>query len=292
MGGDANAVLVTGHAGFVGRSLTRLLDAEQRPWVGLSRGSGYDLTRRDTLDTVPDSRWVVHLAGVSGVRESWKAPALFHRINLATTLGALELARERGAAFVFVSSYMYGVPHRLPVDELHPPAWNNPYAASKYVAETLVRTYADNFGLPVTIIRPFNLFGPSQSTEFLVPYVVHQALTGDSIVVDDLSPRRDYLWVGDLGRALKLVLDARDRPSGLYNVGRGESHSVVEVIDAVQEVLGPRIVRCREDARPNEIPDCVCDHSRFSAAFGWQPQVSLREGIRRMTEPDQQRLSG
>lgn len=283
----ARNVLVTGHAGFVGRALTRQLDAAGRPWTGLSRATGHDLSGPIDSGSVPDAGAVVHLAGIAGVVNSWRDPALFHRVNVGTTLSALELARQREAGFILVSSYMYGVPKHLPVDETHPLAWNNPYAASKRVAETLCQTYADNFGVPVTIIRPFNLFGPCQSTEFLIPHVIHQALTDDTIVVGDVTPRRDYLWVDDLGAALMAVLEAPGPVSGIYNVGRGKSHSVAEVIEAVQSALGPRRVHCRDEARANEIPDCVCDYSRFRAAFGWQPQVTLEEGIRRIIEPGQ-----
>lgn len=281
----SNEIIVTGHSGFVGASLTPQLDKSGRRWVGLSRSTGHDLSLAMPPANVPDANLVIHLAGVAGVLNSWRDPALFHRMNVGATLTALEIARERRASFVFVSSYMYGVPKRLPVDETHPLAWNNPYAASKRVAEMLCQTYADNFGMPVVIIRPFNLFGPCQSTEFLIPHVVHQALTGDIIEVDDITPRRDYLWVEDLATALIAVLDAPNRASGTFNVGRGKSHSVAEVTEAVQACLGPRRLRCRDEVRRNEIPDCICDFSRFNATYGWQPQVSLEEGIRRMVEP-------
>ena len=176
-------LLITGHTGFIGRVFTDALDEAGIPWFGASLSTGHDLERPATLADFPDVDWVVHLAGIAGVRRSWDEPALFHRINYSTALTALEAARRQNARFLFVSSYMYGVPERLPVDESHPLAWNNPYSASKRMVETLCQTYVDNFGLPVVILRPFNLFGANQSTEFLVSYVVHQARNSDTISV-------------------------------------------------------------------------------------------------------------
>lgn len=272
-------VLVTGHTGFIGKEFTRILDAGGISWIGASLSSGLNLENVESLADLPPVDWVVHLAGIAGVRRSWQEPALFHRVNVTTALTALETARRRQARFLYVSSYMYGIPEYVPVDELHPLAWNNPYSASKRVVEMLCRTYEDNFSLPVVILRPFNLFGPNQSTEFLVSYVVHQALNSDSITVDDLIPRRDYLWVGDMARALCAVVTHPDAPSGVYNVGSGHSVSVNDVVDAVIKVCGHRRVICRENARPNEIPDCVCDNRKFSEVFGWQPAVSISEGV-------------
>lgn len=273
-------VLVTGHTGFIGRTFTRALDDAGVSWIGASLSTGFNLENVDSLDELPDVDWVVHLAGIAGVRRSWNEPALFHSVNIGTALTALEATRKRKARFLYVSSYMYGIPEYVPVDERHALAWNNPYSASKRMVEMLCQTYKDNFGMPIVILRPFNLFGPQQSTEFLVPYVVHQALNSDTITVDDLAPRRDYLWVGDMARALQAVVTHHNAPNGVYNVGSGHSVSVGDVVDAVVKVCGNRKVVCREDARQNEIPDCVCDNRLFSQAFGWQPTVSVPEGIR------------
>src|SRR6202011_2766469 len=99
-----------------------------------------------------------------------------------------------------VSSYMYGHPERLPIPEDHPLRASNPYSHSKLLAEQITRFYQESFGVPVTIVRPFNLYGPGQSEDFLIPTLIRQALAQDSnaIVVADLTPKRDYIYIDDV----------------------------------------------------------------------------------------------
>ncbi|MBP2233271.1 nucleoside-diphosphate-sugar epimerase [Azospirillum agricola] len=288
-GGEASKpVLVTGASGFVGRALGMGLDAAGIGWIGASRANGFDLEDAAIGTRLPDCRILIHLAGRSGVPESWDRPAAYHRTNTLTTLAALEHARACGAGFVLMSSYMYGVPQRLPIDETHPVDCRNPYAHSKHHSELLCRAYAQDFGVPVTILRPFNIFGPGQGTGQVIPHILAQARNEPVIRVNDLTPRRDYLWIGDLVDALLRVIsapiDVSGRGPAVYNLGSGVSHSVAEIVDAVVSLVGPRRIVCADTARLNEIPDCVCDASRFRQAFGWQAMTDLPVGLRLMLD--------
>jgi len=198
--------LVTGAPGFIGRALCRALRTEGNAIIELSRHDG-DIADPKTLASIEPVEQVFHLAGRTFVPDSWEKPLEFHRTNALGTGNVLEYCRLHGARLTFVSAYLYGLPDRLPVWEQCLPRPNNPYALSKYIAEQLCEFYAAYHGVHVTVMRPFNLFGPGQKEHFLIPHIVNQVRLRQAIHVKDLEPRRDYLYVDDLVDALMRTLD-------------------------------------------------------------------------------------
>jgi nucleoside-diphosphate-sugar epimerase len=150
--------------------------------------------------------------------------------------------------------------------------------------ESLGEFYAAKFGLPVTVLRPFNIFGPGQRPDFLIPAIVRQALDPavDTIEVADLEPRSDYLYLDDLVRAILATLSASPAYA-VYNLGSGQSYSVEEVIQAVQSAAGSaKPFRSRGQRRPGEVMDTVADITRARSELGWEPLVPFADGIRRV----------
>jgi nucleoside-diphosphate-sugar epimerase len=269
-------VLVTGAAGFVGRALVPVLEREGYSVRAHTRGDG-DLA--SGLDAEPAS-CVVHLAGRTFVPESWENPLACYRDNTLATAGVLEYCRRTGARLVHLSSYVYGVPERLPITESHRRQPFNPYALSKILAEDLIAFHEARFGLRATVIRPFNLYGPGQDGRFLIPSIARQMADPacERITVQDLRPRRDYLHVDDLVRLIAMAIRA-DLP-GIYNAGTGASVSVGDVIDEMAAAAGAaKPVHVTGEARPGDVQDVVADATRAAQAFDWRPQVSLRQGL-------------
>jgi len=225
---------------------------------------------------------IVHLAGRAGVMESWQSPLATYCANIVPTATVLDSGRRHNAHVIFVSSYLYGMPQHLPINEEHPIAPANPYARSKHFAEELCRAYAEDFGLNVTVLRLFNIFGPGQPDSQVVPHIVNQAINGETISVADMAPRRDYLWVDDFVDALVCTIDTPGTGFNVFNVGYGRSHSVGELIDLVAEIAGPIKSIDRAEHRQGEIPDCVCDNTKFRKFYDWHPKVDLRTGLERM----------
>lgn len=278
------SVLITGHTGFIGNSVCELLSERDVAWQGASRSTGVDLEKPAALDTLPQADVVLHLAGRIGVTQSWEYPEGFYRTNFLSTLNALEYARKHGARMIFVSTYMYGAPQYLPIDEVHSVACNTPYTRAKRAAEILCEDYANDYGVESTVLRVFNTYGPEQTYSSLIHHVVESALKGDTITVNDLAPKRDYLWLNDLARAIVSVVEQAPGKHSVFNVGYGQSHSVQEVINTTMSIVGPRKVTSQGIVRPNEISDCVCDNTRFSTTFNWKPTVSLHDGIAKLVE--------
>jgi len=278
----SDRVLVTGATGFIGRSVTARLTSDGVAFTGLGSADG-DVADRATLGRLKGGKYarVVHLAGRSFVPDSWTDTAGFMRTNVGGTESVLEFCRESGAALVFVSGYVYGSSKRQPIREDTPPNPNNPYARSKYLAENSCRSCHERHGVPVTVLRPFNVYGPGQGPRFLVPSILRQVRDGSAIEVHDLAPRRDWVYVDDVAAA---IVAAARGPRGfeVYNIGSGASTSVEELIRRIQAVCGTALpVRVIGRPRDNEIADTVADIAKARRELGWSPATALDEGLRR-----------
>ncbi|MDA3788855.1 MAG: SDR family oxidoreductase [Desulfobacula sp.] len=283
-------VLTTGHKGFIGsRLVAALQQCEGVEIIWMDRMKGGDLLDFDSMASLSDVDIIVHLAGSVGVMKSWNNPHKTYANNIVPTLNILEFARVRKASVIFMSSYVYGKPSYLPIDEAHPTDCSNPYAKSKRQAEMLCEAYSQDFGVPVVILRPFNIYGPGQKRESLIPHILQQAMNTNRIEVMDLRPKRDYLYIDDLTNALLKVICSERKllDSEIYNLGFGQSYSVQNVIDITVKLMDKKIsVHSVEELRPNEILDCYSNSKKFSEQFNWKPQTNLMKGIAKLLETE------
>jgi GDP-4-dehydro-6-deoxy-D-mannose reductase len=284
-------VLLTGGTGFVGRRLLQCLKAN---------GVEIYAPGRDALDVAtgvfPDLAVdvVIHLAARTFVPDSWVHPADFYRVNAQGTVNVLDYCRRTQAQLIYISGYCYGVPKSLPVSEsasVHP---NNAYAFSKNAAEEACRFFFGFFGTPVSILRPFNIYGPGQSSHFLIPRIVEQAVDPaiPEIVVEDDTPRRDYVHVDDVIAAIRSLLK-NPRPGATFNVGSGESYSVaqlVKIVCAAANVDKPIV--SRGNRRVHDIPDVIADITAIRNAIGWSPSINLVDGLRSVVAHQRNHASG
>jgi len=273
-------ILVTGASGFIGKSLIGKLCSSGYDVIGIDLNEG-DITVENTL--IPYLRknisHVIHLAGKTFVPESWKEPFDFYRINVMGTVNVLEFCRRTGASFTFISSYLYGQPDYLPVDEKHPVKSYNPYSNSKLLAEEACRFYEEAFGQKVVILRPFNVFGPDQPSRFLIPEIIKMVLDPSVLQIEviDLRPKRDYIFIDDLVTAF---MKSINKSSGTYNIGSGISFSVEEIIQSVMKLTGikkPYISKGSE--RQNEIFDLYADNTKAFRELRWKPETSFENGL-------------
>ena len=274
-------ILITGASGFIGRHLSERLSRDGTDFAILDRSQG-DIGEAATWANAPPCGAVVHLAGRSFVPDSWTDPAGFLRTNLCGTAQALEYCRRHGARLVFISTYLYGRQARLPVSESASLEATNPYALSKKLGEEACAFFARVYGLDVSVLRLFNVYGPGQPGHFLIPEIVAQVIGGKEISLKDLAPRRDYVAVADVVDA---ILRAASGPAGLgvFNIGSGVSHSVGEVVALIQELAGTALpVRDAGERRPEEVMDAVADNTAARRDLGWEPRFDLRAGLAAM----------
>lgn len=273
-------ILVTGADGFIGRRLVLRLESLGYTVFQHSIASGDITTAR--FD-VQDIGHVFHLAALTYVPASWENPAEFYRVNVMGTENVLEFCRKNGAGLTFPSTYVYGPPQTVPISEDHPINPNTPYNHSKVLCESLCAFYSKAFGLNITVLRPFNIFGAGQSPQFLIPTIIMQVLDPNAkeVVVKDLVPKRDYLYVDDLIGAMCLTIGA----SGyhVYNVASGTSMSVEDVITSVQKISGIKKPYSSQSLpRINEVDDILADITHITTELGWEPQFSWEEAVSKM----------
>ena len=281
-------ILVTGASGFVGRHLIPPLESLGHTVRRFSTRDG-DIARAPlSFDHISH---VFHLAARVFVPESWSDPRPFYEVNVLGTANVLEFCRRSKASITLMSSYVYGTPQRLPINEDHPLDPFNPYCQTKILAEQIVNFYQKAFQVPATIIRPFNLYGPGQDARFLIPSLVRQAIddTKDTIELGDLRPKRDYLCIADLVDLMIAAFQLGAR--GTYNAGCGRSVSVADMAGMVVRAAGTgkRIVSSGA-ARPGEVMDVVAGIAKAKRELNWAPRVGLEEGISRLVEESRGRV--
>jgi NAD dependent epimerase/dehydratase len=306
---QGKTVLVTGADGFIGSHLTERLvttGANVRAFcVYNSQGSWGWLDRAPTavrqaldirLGDIRDARFVdetsqgvdviLHLAALIAIPYSYSAPQSYVDTNVTGTLNVLEAARRHGVGRVVhtSTSEVYGTPETTPITEAHPLNAQSPYAATKVAADQLALSYHRSFGLPVTVLRPFNTYGPRQSTRAVLPTILTQLLAGKrEIELGSLSPRRDLTYVGDTVAGFVKAATAPGIAGETIQLGTGTAVSVGEMVETACQALGVEAT-VREDARrirpeASEVQVLLSDPAKAAARLGWQPRVPLREGL-------------
>ncbi len=273
-------ISVTGINGFVGTALKNLL--ADYPEIELVQQPHFSdsLDDMDTLlQTTKECNVIVHLAAKTFVPDSFSNPYFYYRNNINSALSIIELCRIKKIRLVYLSSYVYGQPQYMPIDEKHPVADFNPYAHSKIIGEQLCERYAKYFGLRYTVLRPFNIYGKNQPLHFVTAKIMKMSKEG-SIQLEDPRPRRDYINVEDVAAGIvKVILN--DHFNGeIFNLCSGRSLSIQEIVDAAVSLQPGHVpVAYSGIQRPHEILDIIGDNSRANEVLQWKPAHNLIEDI-------------
>ncbi len=304
-------VTVTGAGGFIGSHLTELLvrrGARVRAVVHYNsrddRGHLEALPDdvRDALEVraidvadpfavaevVAGAAAVFHLAALIGIPYSYVAPASYVETNVRGTLNVLEAARRHGTGCVVhtSTSEVYGTARYTPIDEEHPIQAQSPYSASKAGADHLALSYHRSFGVPVTVLRPFNTYGPRQSARAVIPTIVSQVECGAGEVrLGHLGPVRDFTFVSDTARAFLAVAEADAAVGAVWNAGSGRGITIADLAQRIFTRMGrtARIVSDDARVRPerSEVHELIAACDRLHALTGWQPETGLDAGLDR-----------
>jgi NDP-hexose 4,6-dehydratase len=240
-------------------------------------------------ELVEGAETVYHLAALGSVPYSYSAPRSFVDTNTIGTLHVLEAVRAGGAGrLVHTStSETYGTARTVPISESHPLQAQSPYAATKVAADKLVESYCLSFGLPAVTLRPFNTFGPRQSTRAVIPQIITQLAAGArQIKLGALNPTRDFCYVTDTASAfVELGAAPASAVVGeLFNCGPGDDISIGQLAEDIAALMGIEadIVEDAQRLRPkdSEVMRLVCDASKLRERTGWQPLYTRNDGLR------------
>lgn len=302
-------ILITGGAGFIGSHLTDRIIAgggHVRVLDNLSTGklenlpadkNSFEFIRGDiqewktVSDCVRDMDAVVHLAAVASVQASIDLPMETHRSNFDGTLNLLEASRIHGVKRLLYASSaaVYGDTAAIPVSEETAPNPLSPYAVDKLSGEYYLRYYFNKFGLPATVFRFFNIYGPRQDPTS--PYSGVISIFTDRLkrnrpvtLFGDGLQTRDFVYVSDLVDLLARAVRGQEGVGGIFNVGTGKRYSLLQLLSHLEEISGMKIERHHEPARLGDIQDSCADVSRLNQVFGSTPATPFDQGLKKLLE--------
>ena len=265
--------IVTGSNGFLGKELFKQIKKTNLKAFFLSSSDG-DILNKNFWQKLPKAKNLVHLASKTNVSLSWENINTFLATNLLGTQFALDWCTKNKCKFIFASSCGCKT-NNINYEQF---SYSNPYILSKSFSENLVRFYVENFDLDAVIFRIFNVYGRNQNKNFLIPKIVHQIKTDRVINVENLSPKRDFINVKDVARAL-IKTHTLEKGYRLLDLGTEKEYSVGEVIQLAQDVAGTKLNVIESNIiRKNEILKVKADIKETKSSLNWSPCVEFKEG--------------
>lgn len=302
-------VVITGADGFIGSHLTEALVAEGcavKAFVYYNSFNSWgwlDTLPRDVLDQIEvfagdirdpngvrtalaDTDIAFHLAALIGIPFSYHSPDSYVDTNVKGTLNVLQAARDLELERVVVTSTseVYGTARYVPIDEQHPRQGQSPYSATKIGADAIADSFYRSFDLPVVIARPFNTYGPRQSTRAIIPTIVTQLLAGcTELQLGSTTPTRDLNFVTDTAAGFIALADSAAAIGRDVNICTGKEIAVGDLAELIIGLLGSSATIVSDDVRlrpgMSEVERLLGDNTLVGQLTGWEPKVTLREGL-------------
>lgn len=301
-------VLVTGAGGFIASHLVERLvgeGAHVRAFVRYNSRNDYGMLKLISSDVfskfeimqgdlrdneavrnaVKGVDTVFHLGALIAIPYSYVNPREVIDVNIMGTLNVLMAARDFGTRRVVhtSTSEVYGTAQYVPIDEKHPLQGQSPYSASKIGADRIAESFYRSFEVPVVTLRPFNTYGPRQSARAVIPTIITQALTRDEVKLGSLDPSRDFTFVHDTANGFLKVAEADNVLGEEVNLGNDNTIRIGDLANKIFEIIGktPKVTLDAQRVRPNksEVMKLWASNQKAKSLIGWEPRVSLDEGL-------------
>ena len=303
-----NKVLVTGADGFIGSHLTEALLAEgcevralaqynsfnNWGWLEDVHHPGLEVVTGDVRDPnfcrhiVRGVDTVFHLAALIAIPYSYVAPDSYVDTNVKGTLNICQAVRDEGVGRLLVTSTseVYGTARYVPIDEKHPKQPQSPYSASKIGADAIALSFHNAFETPVTVVRPFNTYGPRQSARAIIPTIITQIASGErEIKVGDLTPTRDFNYVADTAAGFIALAKCREAIGKEINIATGKEVSMADTLQTIARLMDAdvRWMTDPQRLRPagSEVFRLLGDNTLITSLTDWRPRNTLEEGLRK-----------
>lgn len=302
-------VLVTGADGFIGSHLTESLlekgyDVKAFVYYNSFNNWGWlDTLPKEKLDAIDifsgdirdpngvreamkDVDMVFHLAALIAIPFSYHSPDSYVDTNIKGTLNVLQAARSLNTERILVTSTseVYGTAQYVPIDEKHPYQGQSPYSATKIGADRLAESFYRSFGLPVSIVRPFNTFGPRQSARAVIPTIITQLLSGkDEIKLGSLSPTRDFNYVKDTAAGFIAIAESGKTIGEEINIATQQEISIGDLANEIISQINPsaKIICDEQRLRPekSEVNRLLGSNAKIKELTDWKQQYTFEQGI-------------
>jgi NAD dependent epimerase/dehydratase len=301
-------ILVTGADGFIGSHLTEMLAKQGHRIKALSQYNSFNhwgwLEEVDCLDQIEvlngdvrDPHYckhitkgidvIYHLAALIAIPYSYVAPDSYVDTNIKGTLNICQAALDNQVQRVIhtSTSEVYGTARYVPIDEKHPMQPQSPYSASKIAADAMAMSFYNAFGLPLTIARPFNTYGPRQSARAVIPTIITQIAGGKKqIQLGDVSPTRDFNYVEDTCRGFIALAESDKTLGEAVNIGSNSEISVGDTLNIIKNIMNSDVEFIVDDQRlrpeKSEVNRLWCDNAKIKALTGFESKIDITEGLR------------
>lgn len=301
-------VLVTGADGFIGSHLTELLlekgykvralayynSFNDWGWLeDIPADPNLEIVSGDIRDQnfvkgiIKDTDIVFHLAALIAIPYSYVAPDSYVDTNIKGTLNVCQAARELGQIRVLITSTseVYGTAQYVPIDEMHPKQPQSPYSATKIAADALAMSFYNAFELPVTIVRPFNTYGPRQSARAVIPTIITQIAKGvKQIKLGDLTPTRDFNYVKDTCSGFLAIADCDKTIGKEVNIASNSEISMAEIFEKIKKIMMSDVISQSDDQRirpqKSEVFRLFGDNRLITSLTDWRSQYTIEEGLK------------
>jgi NAD dependent epimerase/dehydratase len=304
-------VLVTGSDGFIGSHLTEALvraghdvraftlynSFGTRGWLDRCASDvcgKFEIISGDVRDpfgvkeSMKGCDAVMHLAALIGIPYSYQSPSSYVETNISGTLNVVQAARDLGLQRVIhtSTSEVYGSARFVPITEEHPLQGQSPYSASKIGADHIAMSYFLSFGTPVTVVRPFNTYGPRQSARAVIPTIISQIASGNRRVkIGALGPTRDFNFVGDTVAGFMAALNCDSVNGETINIGSSYEISIRDTAKLIAELMNAEVAWVEDEQRlrpkNSEVERLWAENSKALQLMGWQPEYAGLKGLRR-----------
>jgi dTDP-glucose 4,6-dehydratase len=306
-------ILVTGSDGFIGSHLVEELvkqGHEVRAFVfynsfnswgwldscDIAVKGKFEIFQGDIRDpngvreAIKDCDIVIHLAALIAIPFSYHSPDTYVSTNIAGTLNVLQAARDYGVKVIHTStSEVYGTAEFVPITENHPLKGQSPYSATKIAADQLAYSFYTSFDLPVTIIRPFNTYGPRQSSRAVIPTIISQLASGkQNINLGSVHPTRDFNYVEDTVRGFIAAIHVSEAYGEVINIGSNFEISIADTVEMISSIMGVKVDIITDDLRirpdKSEVERLWADNRKAKKLLNWEPSYAGLDGLKRGLE--------
>ena len=298
-------ILVTGGAGFIGSEVVSQLikkNAMVTVLDNFSSGKKQYLPKKKNLKiikgditdekvisrAVKDQEFVIHLAALPFIPDSFYYPADFFNVNTTGSVNLLwkSIQSKTVTRFVHIStSEVYGTAQHTPMDENHPTAPHSTYAVSKLAGDRVAFTLHKENGFPIVIIRPFNSYGPQYTQPYIIPEIMNQLLIGNKeLMLGNIDATRDFTYVSDTANAIIRSLDSKKAIGEIINVGSGNEISIRDLAFKIFKIAKKKI-KIRHDEsreRPYDVNRLICNNKKASKLLGWKPKINMDQGLKKL----------